>query len=185
MNHRNNRRSEATKNKIKQTLVDMLHEQDINKITVQALCEKASINRSTFYNHYESPTAVLSSIEVEFAAGMESHLQDDEFSVFDTQTLTILIARMLEYIQRNQNICFLLKTPSLRPMFRRNVFLNIFKSSLLKHPVFEKYKEDSLPYAQTFILYGCGHVIDLWLTGECKESPQEIAALLAGFIARL
>ena len=42
MNHRNNRRSEATKNKIKQTLIEMLHTQNINKVTVQALCEKAA-----------------------------------------------------------------------------------------------------------------------------------------------
>lgn len=186
MNHRNNRRSEATKNKIKQTLVDMLHEQDISKITVQALCEKASINRSTFYNHYESPTAVLSSIEAEFAAGMENYLHSEELlSECNMQNLTQVITKMLEYIQMNQNICFLLKTPSLRPVFRRNVFRNTFQSSLMKHPVFEKYDADSLPYAQTFILYGCGHVIDLWLFGECKESPQEIAALLADFITRL
>lgn len=185
MNHRNNRRSEATKNKIKQTLIDMLHEQDISKITVQALCEKASINRSTFYNHYESPTSVLSNIEIDFAEGLKNHLLDDDFSNSNPQNLVPMLTKTLEYIQINQNICFLLRTPRLRPFFRRNVFRNIFNASLMKHPVFDKYEGDSLPYAQTFILYGCGHVIDLWLNGECKESPYEIATLLAGFISKL
>jgi len=185
MNHRNNRRSEATKNKIKQTLVDMLHTQDINKITVQALCEKAAINRSTFYNHYESPMAVLSNIEYEFVTKLTDALQNDICVDCNIDNLTTMLGHILELIQTNKNICFLLKVPSLRPVFKKNIFREVFKTSLMKHPVFDKYKGDSLPYAQSFILYGCGNVIDLWLNGDCKESPQEIAALLAGFITRL
>ena len=49
----------------------------------------------------------------------------------------------------------------------------------------EKYSEEHLQYAQAFILYGCGHTIDLWLNRDCEESPQEIAKLLAAFISRL
>ena len=185
MNHRNNRRSEATKNKIKQTLVDMLHTQDINKITVQALCENANINRSTFYNHYESPLAVLSNIQYEFAAKLEDYLKQDTYVDWDKANLTHMLTRVLEFIQANKNVCFLLKVPSLRSSFKKNIFRDIFKSSLMKHPIFDKYAEDNLPYAQSFILYGCGNVIDLWLNQGCKESPHEIASLLADFITRL
>ena len=185
MNHRNNRRSEATKNKIKQTLVDMLHTQDINKITVQALCEKAGINRSTFYNHYESPLAVLSNIEYEFVTKLEPYLSKDICTDSGITNLTNMISRILECIQENQNICFLLREPGLQNIFKRNVFRDIFKASLMMHPVFEKYAGDMLPYAQSFILYGCGHVIDLWLNEGCKESPQEIAGILADFITKL
>ena len=185
MNHRNNRRSEATKNKIKQTLVDMLHEQDISKITVQALCEKAGINRSTFYNHYESPLSVLSNIEYEFVTKLEHYLEGNICLDNNVSNLTSMFARILEFIQINKNICFLLKVPSLRPVFKKNIFGEIFKTSLMKHPVFEKYAGDALPYAQSFILHGCGNVIDLWLNNNCIESPQEIASILANFITRL
>ena len=185
MNHRNNRRSAATKIKIKQTLVDMLHTQELNKITVQALCEKAAINRSTFYNHYESPMAVLSDIEQDFIATLEQHLEGKICTDSNKENLILMLTRILECIQANKNICFLLGVPSLRTIFTRNVFRDVFRASLMKHPVFEKYAGDSLPYAQAFILYGCGHVIDLWLNGDCSESPQEIAALLANFIIRL
>ena len=185
MNNRNNRRSEATKNKIKQTLIDMLHTQEINKITVQALCEKAAINRSTFYNHYESPLAVLSNIEYEFVAKFEIYMAGNICLDYNKENLTNMIGRILEFIQANHNICFLLKTPNLHPFFRRNIFREIFKSSLMKHPVFEKYTGDTLPYAQSFILYGCGHTIDLWINEGCNDSPQAIAGMLADFITRL
>ena len=107
MNHRNNRRSEATKNKIKQTLVNMLHTQNISKITVQALCEQASINRSTFYNHYESPLSVLANIEYEFVAKLETYLKEDICLECNLENLTGMLARILEFIQMNQNVCFL------------------------------------------------------------------------------
>lgn len=185
MNHRNNRRSEATKNKIKQTLVDMLHTQDISKITVQALCEKAVINRSTFYNHYESPLAVLANIEYVFVSKLEAYMEGNICLDYNKENLTYMIGRILEFIQANHNICFLLKTPNLLPFFRRNIFREIFKASLMKHPVFEKYTGDTLPYAQSFILYGCGHAIDHWINEGCKESPHEIAEMLSDFITRL
>ncbi len=109
MNHRNNRRSEATKTKIKQTLVDMLHTQDLNKITVQALCEKAAINRSTFYNHYESPSAVLDTIEDEFINKLKEHLQNENCLDFSSDKLIPTIVKTLEFLMANKNVCFLMK----------------------------------------------------------------------------
>lgn len=185
MNHRNNRRSEATKNKIKQTLIEMLHTQDINKVTVQALCEKAAINRSTFYNHYESPIAVLNTIEFDFTAKLKEYLTNENCLDFNTDNLIPMISKTLEFLQSNKNICFLLKTPSSTTAFKQNVYREIFKTSLMNHSIFDKYSTEQLPYAQSFILYGCGHTIDLWLNKDCVESPQEIATLLANFISSL
>ena len=163
----------------------MLHTQDISKITVQALCEKAEINRSTFYNHYESPIAVLSNIEYDFVTKLDTYVKGNICLDCNIDNLTDMFRGILEFIQMNQHICFLLKIPSLQNIFKKNVFREIFKSSLMKHPVFEKYAGESLPYAQSFILYGCGHVIDLWLNEGCKESPHEIASLLANLITKL
>ncbi len=49
-----NRRSKLTKRIIKEALIELLTEEDILKISVKRLCEKAEINRSTFYLHYET-----------------------------------------------------------------------------------------------------------------------------------
>lgn len=37
---------------IQNTLIDLLLEQDFNKITVQNICKRGNIARSSFYNHY-------------------------------------------------------------------------------------------------------------------------------------
>lgn len=41
-----------TKQLLKNALLDMLASQPLEKIRVQALCSKAQVNKTTFYNHY-------------------------------------------------------------------------------------------------------------------------------------
>ncbi len=46
------RRVKRTKNNIYSALVELMLERDIGNITVKELCEKADINKSTFYLHF-------------------------------------------------------------------------------------------------------------------------------------
>ena len=46
------RRIKYTKKIIKDCFFELLSEKDINKITVSELCNKADINRATFYRYY-------------------------------------------------------------------------------------------------------------------------------------
>lgn len=48
----NDRRIRRTENAIQTAFVKLIMEKDINKITVKELCERADINKSTFYLHY-------------------------------------------------------------------------------------------------------------------------------------
>ena len=48
------RRVKKTKKLIKDTLIELLHDNPINKITVTELTDKADISRKTFYLHYSS-----------------------------------------------------------------------------------------------------------------------------------
>ena len=55
-------KSEATDLIIKKCFLEMLKKQPVEKINVGKLCEKADINRSTFYRHYADIYALLDSI---------------------------------------------------------------------------------------------------------------------------
>lgn len=50
---RNDRRVRRTKNAIQSAFLKLIFEKDINKITIKELCERADINKSTFYLHYQ------------------------------------------------------------------------------------------------------------------------------------
>ena len=52
MEKKENQRITLTKRLLQEALLLMLRDESINKISVRDLCEKAGINRTTFYNHY-------------------------------------------------------------------------------------------------------------------------------------
>ena len=49
---RDDRRTQYSKRVIKESLFQLMQEKPINKITVKELCERADVNRSTFYAYY-------------------------------------------------------------------------------------------------------------------------------------
>lgn len=52
MNKKSNKRYQKNKQRIQTTLISLLQEKELSKITVQEICETLDINRSTFYYHY-------------------------------------------------------------------------------------------------------------------------------------
>ena len=48
---------------LKESLLTLLKQKPINKITVKEVCERAELNRATFYAHYSDCFALLESIE--------------------------------------------------------------------------------------------------------------------------
>jgi len=63
-----------TKQKIKDSLMFLLHSKRISDVTISELCKKANINRNTFYTHYSTPEAVLADIANELSANLFSAL---------------------------------------------------------------------------------------------------------------
>ena len=60
-----NQRIMLTKRLLKESLLKLLSEKSIKKISVSELCQNAGINRSTFYNHYGSQFDVLKEMELD------------------------------------------------------------------------------------------------------------------------
>lgn len=54
-----------TKMVIRNSLLELLRIKPIAKITVTEICERADINRATFYAHYSDPSDLLHSLEAE------------------------------------------------------------------------------------------------------------------------
>ena len=50
---REDRRTAYSKKAIRESLLSLMHDKPLNKITVREICERADVNRSTFYAYYE------------------------------------------------------------------------------------------------------------------------------------
>ena len=60
----------SSKYYLKCALLSLLEEKNIHKITVKELCDRAMINRSTFYSNYDSLDAFYRSVMTEVAGGL-------------------------------------------------------------------------------------------------------------------
>ena len=78
------RRVKYTKNIIKECLIELLQSKDLNKITVSELCEKADINRATFYRYYIDIFDLLEKMEQELIDHLKEMLPDyQDYSMKD------------------------------------------------------------------------------------------------------
>lgn len=81
MNRKNNKRFKDTELLIQQSLIELLEGRELRQISVKELCEKAGINRSTFYAHYLDIFDLMEKIDVnmsqnlleQFAGMVEPH----------------------------------------------------------------------------------------------------------------
>ena len=91
-------RVRITRQMIRTALLNLLREKPLQHITVRELCEKASINRGTFYAHYDDIYDLMEQIEQsmfnEFKAILRPLLEDQ-----DPYDLVETITRIFSYIR--------------------------------------------------------------------------------------
>lgn len=102
----NDRRTRRTKKAIEQAFAELILKNDINKITIQDITDKADTNRSTFYTHYEDIYDLLRVTEDKLIDGI-SIFHNDELLGTSAQNLLSASAQesmteSLKYIQDNR-----------------------------------------------------------------------------------
>lgn len=69
-------RVQKTVREIKRAYKSLLCERPHDEISVKELCERASINKKTFYHYYKSVNALLSEIQLEYAYDFLRNLKE-------------------------------------------------------------------------------------------------------------
>ena len=103
-------RVRITRQMIRTALLNLLREKPLQHITVRELCEKASINRGTFYAHYDDIYDLMEQIEQsmfdEFKAILRPLLEDQ-----DPYDLVETITRIFSYIREHADLCLVTLGP--------------------------------------------------------------------------
>ena len=61
---------------IKNAFEELICEKDYERITVKELCDRARINKKTFYHYYETLDALLAELQTELSAGYLERIKD-------------------------------------------------------------------------------------------------------------
>ena len=69
---KSDRRVKYTKMVLRNSLIQLLNEKPFEKITIKELCQRADVNRGTFYVHYNDQEDLLQQIQDELIEGMQN-----------------------------------------------------------------------------------------------------------------
>lgn len=70
MNRRNNRQYRGSAERMEGAMLELMNAMPFEKITVRLICQRAGVNRSTFYAHYEDIYAMIRQMEEKLREGL-------------------------------------------------------------------------------------------------------------------
>lgn len=167
-----------------EALLQLLETKEYEYITVKQICEKAGVNRSTFYLHYETVDELLQESLSYMFQKFNDKYGDREKAKIQSETLGDLflitpeyIIPYLEFLKNNKR---LFMTAVAKPnIFHVNQYFDSVYGKVLS-PILERFRVDETErkYILAFYIGGMHTVIIEWIKGGCMESILYIAKLL-------
>ena len=175
MNTKNNQRTRLSKLLFKNALMDLLKEKgSVAKISVRELCDRAELNRSTFYTHYNEPKDLLYEIETELLDATEEHLK--KIGEENDAGAHKYILSFLQYIRQNdkQFRTLLIDTadPDFRSRFMQQSIIQFVNNLRIELP------KELEQYIFSYILNGSTGIIIQWIRSDYAVNENEIVNLL-------
>ena len=175
-------RERKTKDVLKKSLIILMKEKSINSITVKELCEKADINRGTFYLHYKDVFHMLGEIEKELFEEFQDMILSYEISPDKIETKPIL-KDIFTFIAKNSDFCIVILCERGDMAFMKKIVSVIYEKGYSDWSnILKKNDKDLFDKYYSFILYGAIGLIDYWLKNGLKESPEYMAMLTENII---
>lgn len=167
-----NQRVRLSKTMLKNALISLLDEKNIDKITIYELCKKAQINRTTFYKYYGNQYDLLDEIEDDFFNQLEKYL-----SLYDNSELNAL-HRLMDFLYSERENCKVLINSVSDQAFCEKLFGLPAVYNLLLRYTASKYSEEQRQYVHLFFCQGGYAIIRRWLNSDGSQSPAQIAELI-------
>lgn len=158
-NMKENQRTRLTKILLKQALISLLETKNIQKISIKEICEKAELNRTTFYNHYNNEYELLDDL-----------CADALKSLIDTihNSLPISINGMLQIIYEERD--------KIKKIFLNNADEKLPKlimtipeiQEFIRKDIPNSKSEQEIQFISNFICYGSFYIIRDWINNDCN-----------------
>ncbi len=172
---KSDRRVRYTRMVLKQALLSLMLERPITRITVKEICERAEVNRATFYAHYADPYDLLARIENELFESIRRSIAGG----LSSGSLRRILTDICSSIRENGALCRVIFSEYGDREFLERV-LNIARveSMALWRSIVPHAGERELERMYAFFSQGSAAVIRGWVLSGMQDAPEEIAAFL-------
>lgn len=165
MNTRNNKRFINSQEAIEKAFIDLLVTHKTKKITVQAICNLANLNRTTFYAHYTDINDLQNKIEEKLSTQIKEIFEE---TLHEEKNIIYAFCEMFRFIKKH--IVFY------------KVFLEYHNISILKTILndtdWNMCNKDAFNYHISFFTAGVSEMIRIWLKNNCQEEPEYLAQII-------
>lgn len=171
MNRKKDRRICHTKKFLKEALIELLKEKPLTKITITELCQKADINRNTFYCHYTLPEDILSEIEEEILCNLEDLFNEKNRDKEDTN----LVYAICKLLKDNPDLSYVLFKNIDKSFINQLIALCHDKNIHDWKKISQYTNDETAEMFYRFTLSGATSIIQEWCNNGFKEPLDKIA----------
>lgn len=183
--NKNDIRFIKTEEAISKAFIDLLKEKGLQKISITDIINRAHINRSTFYSHYEDKYAFLNKKEDQLLNGWFDIVQSISIKTIIRnpenidEILSIFLNKLLNYILNNKEIITLLlneKTDSSILTKLSEYLFNFWQKNQLIEQL-----SIPLDYAISAISSLIAGILKTWVKNDFREQPEELSQIIMRF----
>lgn len=189
MEKKENRRSAYSRKVIKESFIELLARKPLSKIGVKEICEKADVNRCTFYAYYKDIYDLHDKIMDEFlekqreigVASRESlKLKSRAGQSITDDDVYLFMKRVLELVVDNIEIAKIIYNPDSQNKIHLEIGQMFFDMLIpFGFPTHSKLKVEWLKSTYTFVTGGVTGSIYLWMIRGFPQSIDKMALSLA------
>lgn len=177
----------STAVRMDKAFLELLEKKDFAYITVKEICEKAGVNRSTFYLHYETISDLLAESSQYIIKQFTDFMPQDTIDFLEkmpTRPLDELYLITPEYL-----VPYLTYVRDHKRIFRTTVeqastlqMVDAYRE-LNRHifvPILERFNvpSEDHKYIMSFYINGLIAIINEWLKNDCAESVEHIMSVI-------
>lgn len=168
-----------TADKMDSALISLLEIKEFSKISIMDICQKAGVNRSTFYAHYDNTYDLLKETHQNLINNfLEECTFDSPIDLTDMHSLNQdelnfitpkYLLPYLKYIQKHKQLykiyvdnAHVFETDNIDDYLIEKLVVPIYA----KHGVTDK---KLITYMQKYFLRGIGAIINEWVRNDCED----------------
>lgn len=171
------RRVKYTKMVLKESLIELLEQKPISRITIKEICEQADINRGTFYAHYSDQYDLLHKIEQELLDDITKYLASYDFQASKPDSIQI-ITQVFEYVLQNGKLCQVLLGENGDIEFQEKIMRIVQRQCIEEWTVKKSVDTETAEYLYLFVIHGSIGLVRKWLHNGMKKPTDEIAQMV-------
>lgn len=167
-------RSQRTRQLISDAFMELLEDKPAAKITVTEICQKANINRATFYKHYLDVPDLHEQLEQKILKEFEEFVQGKVLT--DAVPYREMLVELLDFSARFGSRYYILCTENAASDLPAKSFqmLNSLVFPLMKERI-PSISDQEAAMLYQFVSHGSGSMLVQWLRRECNWTAEQMA----------